>query len=79
MTPKTLQCINQEQQDNFSCKHENTRTLKSMEFYKRDKYFKICPHSVFPHATNFTRIDRKMQGHGHSSVKKNLENGKIAF
>ena len=41
-TPKPLKYVNQEKQDIFSCKHENT--FKSMEFYKRDKYF--CPPSV---------------------------------
>ena len=30
MTPKTIKCVDQEKQDTFSCKHENT--LKSMEF-----------------------------------------------
>ena len=35
MTPKTLTCVDQEKQDNFSCKHENT--LKSMEFFGSDE------------------------------------------
>ena len=35
MTPKTLKCVDQEKQDNFSCKHENT--LKSMEFFESDE------------------------------------------
>ena len=30
MTPKIIKCLDQEKQDTFSCKHENT--LKSMEF-----------------------------------------------
>ena len=37
MTPKILKYINQEKQDKFSCKRENT--CKSMEFTKRDNYF----------------------------------------
>ena len=35
MTTKTLKCVDQEKQDNFSCKHENT--LKSMEFFESDE------------------------------------------
>ena len=35
MTPKTINYVDQEKQDNFSCKHENT--LKSMEFYEGDE------------------------------------------
>ena len=32
---KTINYVDQERQDNFSCKHENT--LKSMEFSEGDK------------------------------------------
>ena len=35
MTPKTINYVDQERQDNFSCKHENT--LKSMEFSEGDE------------------------------------------
>ena len=34
MTPKTIKFVDQEKQDIFSCKHENT--LKSMEFMSFD-------------------------------------------
>ena len=44
MTPKTLKCVDQEKQDNFSCKHENT--LKSMEFFESDE--QLCLLTVFP-------------------------------
>ena len=42
MTPKILEYVNQEKQDKFSCKPENT--CKSMEFSKHDEYF--CPPTV---------------------------------
>ena len=35
MTPKTIKYVDQEKQDNFSCKHEIT--LKSMEFSEGDE------------------------------------------
>ena len=35
MTPKTINYVYQERQDNFSCKHENT--LKSTEFSEGDE------------------------------------------
>ena len=35
MTPKTIKCVDQEKQDTFSWKHENT--LKSMEFSEGDE------------------------------------------
>ena len=35
MTPKTIKCVDQENQDTFSFKHENT--LKSMEFSEGDE------------------------------------------
>ena len=35
MTPKTIKYVDQEKQDNFSCKHENT--LKSVEFSEGDE------------------------------------------
>ena len=35
MTPKTIKYVDQEKQDTFSCKHENT--LKSMEFSEGDE------------------------------------------
>ena len=35
MTPKTIKSVDQEKQDTFSCKHENT--LKSMEFSEGDE------------------------------------------
>ena len=37
MTPKLRKHIDKERQDNFSCKHENTR--KSMQFLTLWKYF----------------------------------------
>ena len=37
MTPKSCKYVDQKTQDNFSCKHENTR--KSMEFPMLWKYF----------------------------------------
>ena len=42
MSPKLLKYINQDKQDKFSSKRENT--CKSLEFSKRDKYF--CPPTV---------------------------------
>ena len=35
MTPKLIKYVDQEKQDNFSCKHENT--LKYMEFSEGDE------------------------------------------
>ena len=35
MTPKLIKSVDQEKQDTFSCKHENT--LKSMEFSEGDE------------------------------------------
>ena len=35
MAVKMLKCVDQEKQDNFSCKHE--KTLKSMEFFESDE------------------------------------------
>ena len=35
MTPKTIKYVDQERQDNFSCKHENT--WKSTEFSEGDE------------------------------------------
>ena len=35
MTPKAIKCVDQEKQDTFSCKHENT--LKSMDFSEGDE------------------------------------------
>ena len=35
MTPKSIKSVDQEKQDTFSCKHENT--LKSMEFSEGDE------------------------------------------
>ena len=44
MTPKTIKYVDQERQDNFSCKHENT--LKSMEFSESDE--QLCLLTVCP-------------------------------
>ena len=49
MTPKTLQCVDQEKQDNFSCKHENT--LKSMEFFESDE--QLCLLTVYSKVWGF--------------------------
>ena len=43
MTPKTIKYVDQEKQNIFSCKHENT--LKSMEFSEGDE--QLCLLTVF--------------------------------
>ena len=43
MTSKTIKYVDQEKQDNFSCKHENT--LKSMEFSEGDE--QLCLLTVY--------------------------------
>ena len=58
MTPKTIKCVDQEKQDTFSCKHENTLKsgLKSMEFSEGDKQLflahQIEKSYVLPHVRN---------------------------
>ena len=47
MTPKTITNVDQEKQDNFSCKHENT--LKSMEFSEGDE--QLCLLTVYVRLT----------------------------
>ena len=44
MTPKTIKNVNQEKQNTFSCKHENT--LKSMEFSKGDEQLCLLPNYI---------------------------------
>ena len=52
MTRKTIKYVDQEKQDNFSCKHENT--LKSMEFSEGDEQLCLLTVDSYPHTLQNT-------------------------
>ena len=58
MAPKTLKCVYQEKQDNFSCKHENT--LKSMEFFESNKQLCLLTESKTMNLQNGKEVAKTM-------------------